>query len=68
LPKKVPIFFIIGRRQNELDKAVKKIHKNVTDVQDISNLVDFDRLYDTVKKLKGRIDVLFENAGIAEFA
>ncbi len=61
--------FIAGRRQNELDKAVKQIGKNVTDVQgDISNLADLDRLYDTVKQQKGRIDVLFANAGIAEFA
>ena len=51
--------FIAGRRQDELDKAVKQIGKNVTDVQgDISNLADLDRLYDTVKKQKGRIDVL----------
>ncbi|MGC2575122.1 MAG: SDR family NAD(P)-dependent oxidoreductase, partial [Candidatus Nitrosopolaris sp.] len=48
--------FIGGRRQNELDKAVKQIGKNVTDVQgDISNLADLDRLYETVKQQKGRI-------------
>ena len=35
---------IAGRRQNELDKAVMQIGKNVTDVQgDISNLADLDR-------------------------
>jgi NAD(P)-dependent dehydrogenase (short-subunit alcohol dehydrogenase family) len=61
--------FITGRRQNELDKAVKQIGRNVTDVQgDISNLADLDRLYDKVKQQKGRIDVLFANAGIGEFA
>ena len=61
--------FITGRRQAELDTAVKKIGKNVTGVQgDVSNLDDLDRLYDTVKKQKGRIDVLFANAGIGEFA
>ena len=60
--------FITGR-QDELDKAVKQIGKNVTDVQgDISNLADLDRLYETVKEQKGRIDVLFANAGIFEFA
>jgi len=59
--------FITGRRQNELDKAVKQIGKNVTDVQgDVSNLEDLDRLYDTVKQQKGRIDVLFANAGVIE--
>jgi NAD(P)-dependent dehydrogenase (short-subunit alcohol dehydrogenase family) len=61
--------FITGRRQNELDKAVKQIGKNVTDVQgDISNLADLDRLYDTVKQQKGRIDILFANAGVADVA
>ena len=61
--------FISGRRQDELDKAVKQIGKNVTGVQsDVSNLTDLDRLYDTVKQQKGRIDVLFANAGIAEVA
>ena len=53
--------FIVGRRQSEVDKAVKDIGKSVTGVQgDVSNLADLDRLYDTVKQ-KGRIDVLFAN-------
>jgi NAD(P)-dependent dehydrogenase (short-subunit alcohol dehydrogenase family) len=64
--------FITGRRQNEVDSAVKQIGKNnnnVTGVQgDVSNLADLDRLYDTVKQQKGRIDVLFANAGIIELA
>jgi len=62
--------FISGRRQSELDAAVKQIGKNnVTGVQgDVSNLADLDRLYDTVKQQKGRIDVLFANAGIVELA
>src|SRR5215831_401036 len=60
--------FITGRRQSELDTAVKQIGKNVTGVQsDVSNLADLDRLYETVKQQKGRIDVLFANAGVAEF-
>ncbi|HMG39572.1 MAG TPA: SDR family NAD(P)-dependent oxidoreductase, partial [Nitrososphaeraceae archaeon] len=59
--------YITGRRQSELDKAVKQIGKNVTGVQgDVSNLSDLDRLYDTVKEQKGRIDILFANAGIME--
>jgi NAD(P)-dependent dehydrogenase (short-subunit alcohol dehydrogenase family) len=59
--------FIIGRRQNELDEAVKQIGKDVTAVQgDVSNLADLDRLYATVKEQKGQIDVLFANAGIGE--
>ncbi|MGB8937698.1 MAG: SDR family NAD(P)-dependent oxidoreductase [Candidatus Nitrosopolaris sp.] len=60
--------FIIGRRQSELDQAVKQIGRNVIGVQgDVSNLADLDRLYETVKQQKGRIDVLFANAGVAEF-
>jgi NAD(P)-dependent dehydrogenase (short-subunit alcohol dehydrogenase family) len=61
--------FITGRRQTELDASVKQIGKNIIGIQgDISNLADLDRLYDTVKQQKGRIDVLFANAGIIEFA
>lgn len=61
--------FITGRRQSELDAAVKQIGKNVSAVQgDVSNQDDLDRLYSTVKKEKGHIDVLFANAGTGEFA
>jgi NAD(P)-dependent dehydrogenase (short-subunit alcohol dehydrogenase family) len=62
--------FISGRRQSELDAAVKQIgKKNVTGVQgDVSNLADLDRLYAKVKEQKGRIDILFANAGIIELA
>jgi NAD(P)-dependent dehydrogenase (short-subunit alcohol dehydrogenase family) len=61
--------FITGRRQSELDNAVKQIGRNAMGVQsDVSNLADLDRLYETVKQHKGKIDVLFANAGIAEFA
>jgi NAD(P)-dependent dehydrogenase (short-subunit alcohol dehydrogenase family) len=61
--------FITGRRQSELDSAVKQIGKSVTAVQgDVSNLADLDRLYATVKQPKGHIDILFANAGTGEFA
>jgi NAD(P)-dependent dehydrogenase (short-subunit alcohol dehydrogenase family) len=61
--------FITGRRQDKLDEAVKAIGKNVTGVQgDAANLADLDRLYDTVKKEKGEIDILFASAGTGEFA
>src|SRR6201998_1406906 len=60
--------FITGRRQKELDEAVKAIGSNVTGVQgDISKLPDLDRLYEAVAA-KGRIDIVFANAGVAEFA
>jgi NAD(P)-dependent dehydrogenase (short-subunit alcohol dehydrogenase family) len=59
--------FITGRRQKELDEAVKAIGSNVTGVQgDVAKLADLDRLYETIKA-KGRIDIVFANAGIAEF-
>ena len=60
--------FITGRRQKELDEAVKIIGKNVTGVQgDVANLSDLDRLYETVKTTGRRIDIVFANAGLAEF-
>ena len=60
--------FITGRRQKELDDAVKEIGDNVTGVQgDVANLTDLDRLYETVAA-NGRIDILFANAGLGEFA
>lgn len=62
--------FITGRHQSELNEALKQIGKdNVTAVQsDVSNQTDVDRLYATVKGRKGRIDILFANAGINELA
>jgi NAD(P)-dependent dehydrogenase (short-subunit alcohol dehydrogenase family) len=60
--------FITGRRQAELDAAVKQIGHNVTGVQgDVANLADLDRLYATVQQQTGRINVLFANAGVGEF-
>ena len=62
--------FITGRRQSELDAAVKQMgENNVSGIQgDVSNLADLDRLYTMVEEQKGRIDILFANAGISEFA
>jgi len=59
--------FITGRRQEALDEAVKLIGRNVTGVRgDAANLDDLDRLFDTVKREKGKIDVLFASAGRGE--
>ena len=59
--------FIMGRRQEVLDEAVKQIGRNVTGVRgDAANLDDLDRLFDTVKREKGKIDVLFVSAGTGE--
>jgi NAD(P)-dependent dehydrogenase (short-subunit alcohol dehydrogenase family) len=60
--------FIAGRRQDELDKAVAEMGKNVTGVKtDISKLDDLNRLYEIVAK-KGKIDVIFAGAGFVEKA
>src|SRR6267378_3509679 len=59
--------FITGRRQEALDEAVKLIGRNVTGVRgNAANLDDLDRLFDTVKREKGRIDVLYASAGMGE--
>jgi NAD(P)-dependent dehydrogenase (short-subunit alcohol dehydrogenase family) len=61
--------FTTGRRDAELAAAVKEIGRNVTDVQgDVSNLGDIDRLFAQIKKEKGRLDIVFANAGVAKYA
>ena len=60
--------FITGRRQKELDQAVRAIGINATGVQgDVASLSDLDRLYETVKTAGRRIDIVFANAGFGEF-
>src|SRR5712672_2219378 len=60
--------FITGRRQKELDEAVKAIGPHATGVQgDVAKMADLDRLYETVGKVKGRVDIIFANAGVGEF-
>ncbi len=61
--------FITGRREAELAAAAKKIGKNVTAVQgDVSNLGDLDRLFTQIKREKGKLDIVFANAGVAKYA
>src|SRR5271166_4671998 len=56
--------FITGRRQPELDAAVKLIGRDVTGIRsDVSNLADLDRVFAAIKSAKGHLDVLFANAG-----
>lgn len=60
--------FITGRRQKELDQAVDAICTNISGVRGgVTNLADLDRLYENVKT-KGRLDIVFANAGLGEFA
>src|SRR5258708_40296000 len=59
--------FITGRRRGALDEAVKLIGRNVTGVRgDAANLDDLDRLFDTVKRGKVTVDVLYTSAGMGE--
>jgi len=61
--------FITGRREPELARAVKEIGSNVTGVQgDVSNLGDLDRLFAQIKREKGKLNIVFANAGGANFA
>jgi len=61
--------FITGRRDPELAAAVKEIGRNVTGVQgDVSNLGDLDRLFAQIKREKGKLDIVFANAGVAKYA
>jgi len=57
--------FITGRRKEVLDAAVATLGPNATGVQsNAENLNDLDRLYAEIKAKKGKLDVLFANAGI----
>jgi NAD(P)-dependent dehydrogenase (short-subunit alcohol dehydrogenase family) len=61
--------FITGRREPELAPAVKEIGRNITGVQgDVSNLGDLDRLFAQIKREKGKLDIVFANAGAAKVA
>src|SRR5438094_9055072 len=61
--------FITGRRDRELAAAVKEIGRNVIAVQgDVSNLGDLDRLFAQIKRERGKLDVVFANAGVATYA
>lgn len=61
--------FVTGRRETELDNATKELGSNSEAVRsDVSNLADLDRLFKTIEEQKGRLDVLFANAGGGRFA
>jgi NAD(P)-dependent dehydrogenase (short-subunit alcohol dehydrogenase family) len=61
--------FMTSRRERELAAVVKEIGSNVTGIQgDVSNLGDLDRLFAQIKREKGRLDIVFANAGVAKYA
>src|SRR5580692_5651133 len=61
--------YITGRRRNELDEAVREIGHSATSIQgDVSRLGDIEKVYQTIHEPKGKLDILFANAGVGEFA
>jgi len=63
------MFFLTGRREKELAAAVKEIGRNVTGIRaDVSNFQDLDRLFSQIKNDKGKLDIVFANAGAAKYA
>lgn len=61
--------YITGRRQKELDEAVRQIGDSATGIQgDVARLRDIDKVYQTIREQKGKLDILFANAGVGEFA
>lgn len=61
--------YITGRRDAELAEAVKQIGENITGVHgDVSNVADLDRLFAQIKREKGKLDIVFANAGVARYA
>ena len=60
---------ITGRCERELTSAVQRIGKNATGVRgDVANAGDLDRLFEQIRDEKGRLDILFANAGVAKYA
>jgi NAD(P)-dependent dehydrogenase (short-subunit alcohol dehydrogenase family) len=61
--------YIFGRRQEALDAALAQLGPNARAVRgSVTDLADLDRLYETVKAERGRLDVLFANAGTGALA
>jgi NAD(P)-dependent dehydrogenase (short-subunit alcohol dehydrogenase family) len=61
--------YITGRRQTELDAAVASVGSNITGIQgDVAKLTDLDRIFAQIRKEKGRLDVVFANAGLGDMA
>jgi len=61
--------FVTGRRDTELAAAVKEIGHDVTGIRgDVSNIGDLDRLFEQIRREKGKLDIVFANAGIAKYA
>ena len=69
LAKEGAFVYITGRRERELAAAVQEIGRNATGVRgDVSNAHDLDGLFTQIREERGRLDILFANAGIAKYA
>jgi len=60
--------FITGRRDPELASAVKEIGRDITVSRATLHARRLDRLFAQIQREKGRLDVLFANAGVARYA
>jgi NAD(P)-dependent dehydrogenase (short-subunit alcohol dehydrogenase family) len=61
--------YVTGRRQVKVDEAVKTIGKSITGVQgDVGKMVDLDRLFKQIEQERRKLDIVFANAGAAEYA
>src|SRR6202048_841090 len=61
--------FVTGRREQELAAAVEAIGGDAIGVAGgVSDLGDRDRLFAQIKREKGRLDIVFANAGVAKYA
>lgn len=59
---------IAGRDENTLTQAAKELGGDTLAVRaDVAKLEDLDKLFKATKERFGRVDVLFANAGVAEF-
>lgn len=59
--------YLTGRRQAELDDAVRSLGSRAVAVQgDVANPADLDRLHDLVKAQVGHVDIVIANAGFAK--
>src|SRR5215467_10113522 len=61
--------YITGRRQRELATAVDGIGINAVGIPgDVSNLGDLDRLFEQIRREKGRLDILLRMLGLQSTA
>ena len=59
--------FITGRRKAKLDQAVESLGEDAAAIQaDAGNVEDLNRMYAEIKAKKGKLDVVFANAGVYE--